>query len=396
MLFRKKMYSNINIILGAMVFILTICGTGNNYAYPVIKLNVLEIGYSLLILLILLLIVNKKKNSIKYDSIACILFFRVIYYTIIVVSYQDNDYLALYLAVILGFIAYITAININITQKHILKISEAIIIISGLQTSLAVIQALSKGIPMYMVKSQIVTPIGASNMLAVIWNFMFPIIYKLEQSKIKKNFFFILIVALILLSRSNTGIIMLIIGILIVLFSEKNYKWIKILCVAFGAYLVVLFVSHNTTGYFDRVNSSFENIFFGNSKDIEQTFNGRIEIYQIALTLIQEKPIFGYSFLYRNLMPENMMAHNWILESLLSGGTIGLFFQIISYFLVFSKLIKGSKERNLNTTLLIAIIITLVQGLFEPSLGGMIFDLLFWLFIGTGINETQKNIKKEK
>lgn len=395
MFLKKERCSKTNVILVILVLLLTMCGTGSAYAFPVVNLNAVKIGVSLLIILLTLLIVNKKINHIKYDTIASVLFFRVIYYTIIVALHKDTNYLSLYLATVLGFVAYIVAININISQKQVLKISEMIVIISGIQTALTVIESLSMGIPMYMIKSQIVTPIGASNMLAVIWVFMFPLIYKLEQSKIKKNFFFIFIFVLILLSKSNTGTVMFIIESIMLLLSEKKYKLTRIIFVSVITYLIMLFISNNTIGYFDRISKSLKNIFSGSSNRIEQTLNGRAELYKTAITLIKARPIFGYSFSYRYFMPDNMMAHNWIFESLLSGGIVGFILQVISYFFVFFKIINDSKRTVFEEVLIMSIIITLIQGLFEPSLGGMVFDLLFWLFIGAGISQMQKNIEKE-
>lgn len=393
MILNNKTNIIIRISLIIIVLLMTICGPEKEYKFPVIKMSILSIGLGLALLLLFIFTYRGKIRYLQYDIISCVLFARVVYYFFLVLKNENTEYLSHYMAIILSFIAYIVAINTDITLENILFVFELIVLISGLQTILAISIALLNGIPMYMLKSQIVTPIGASNMLAVIWIFFLPFIYKLEHSKIKKNFFFFFIIVLTLLSRSNTGIIMLTLEILVLLFSEKKYKLFKILGVGIIAYVAIVFIVNNANGYFNRISNSLQNIVSGNENNIEETFNGRMELYKIAIILIKEKPIIGYSFNYRNLMPGNMMAHNWIFEALLSGGLISLILSITSYVLSIKMIFMKSKDSLLRKSLIIGISITLIQGLFEPSFGGMFFELLFWLTIGAAIRSICKDIR---
>ena len=120
-----------------------------------------------------------------------------------------------------------------------------------------------------------------------------------------------------------------------------------------------------------------------NNSNIDRALNGRDRVYQESINLILKKPIFGNGFAYRNEITENLMTHNWILEATVTGGLIGLILFVVPVFIYIFKNIHNWKKLScFQTAAFFAVICVLLQGLVEPSLGSIKFDLLFWLLIG--------------
>lgn len=364
--------------------IITFCSV-DSFIYPTIKINITVQAILLFVCLLCNVIFNKCNTRgnfcFKVDMITNFLLMRVVYYLfLILLNPNSMDYLSNYIAMILDFFVYVWAINQFISEKSILRMSEIIVAIMELQTLIAVITA-NVGSSMYLLKSLINIPVGASNFITCFLILMFPHIYMLEQNKYIKCFFTISTVITILLSRSTSGFIIFLLLIVLLLLNERKYKTLKMIAFFIAFVCVFIVISRQSSDYLTRLIDNIASIF--NNSNIDRALNGRDRVYQESINLILKKPIFGNGFAYRNEITENLMTHNWILEATVTGGLIGLILFVVPVFIYIFKNIHNWKKLScFQTAVFFAVICVLLQGLVEPSLGSIKFDLLFWLLIG--------------
>lgn len=372
------------ISLFSILLVLTFCSP-NNFFYPTFNLDVLWQGVLLFFCIFINLIFNRTIHGnvfrLRLDLISIFLLIRVIYFTFSIFLIDGSvQYLSYYISIIFSFLVYLWMINKKIKENDILRFCECFIVIIGVQTIIAVLTS-NIGQNLYLLKSQIVIPLGASNYITCFFILFFPIIYKLERNKIVKYIFLILSIVIIFLSRSTSGFIVFVILMIVLLLSEKQYKVLKILLMLLLFVGVIYFIGIKNSEYLERLINNISSLF--NGMDTTNVLNGREILYQECIDLIKESPIFGHGFAYRNKISGNLMTHNWILEMTVSGGIIGLFLFAFPIYIFLKKTYKYRKNLTLlQISIFISIFCVLIQGFVEPSLSTMKFDIIFWLLIG--------------
>lgn len=383
----------INLIL-ILILIIVCWVSEGNYIYPVINMNMLFKQCSIAVLLLMsIILLAKERFKIKFDIIALLLLFRAFYYAIIVLTSQYYNYMFQFFSFIYAFLGYLFISSLEVKKTSTLLISKLIIIFSGIQVILCVINSLAHGIPMYLVKSTIKTPLGNNNYLTCYWLLLIPYIYMNEKSEIKKNIYLVFVGILILLARSNSGFITYLLFIILTFLSKYEKKTKKvIICIV--AFLSIFMVVNNFGGYFDRILTTVNRLTSGKSGEVTKALNGREELFETDVKLIKQKPLFGWGFKYREYTPSNFISHNWIYESLLTGGIIGLCLQLLCIIAIINYARKT--KTKIRYALYVTLLLILIQGLVEPSLGTSGFDLLFWIIIGNYINEIKAELNKNQ
>ena len=104
--------------------------------------------------------------------------------------------------------------------------------------------------------------------------------------------------------------------------------------------------------------------------------SSRFQVYKEGLELFFRYPITGVTA-YSFKIYDSVKAHNWVLESLIESG---IFCSIILFYVIYL-VIKIVSKRNKEYLPFVAVY--LLQGLVEPNLFTIGFDVFFWLLIGT-------------
>ena len=102
--------------------------------------------------------------------------------------------------------------------------------------------------------------------------------------------------------------------------------------------------------------------------------------------------MFGIGFSYRTYTPQEAMAHNWILEALVSGGIISALLLVSAFINISKKLMQDIKwNKTKNYVFMYVLLGVLVQGLFEPSIGTFRFDTILWAILGFAMSLCRKD-----
>lgn len=371
-----------------LILVLTVFTSINEFPYPVISISPIYRGLLISAILIIGIVFtsNNRSSLLNFDLIEVLLLLRIIYYGVIVFFYSSSDYLLNYLAVVICFLAYSWSTNASIEKRFFISWIEFFIIILELQTIIAAIQAHSSGVELYLIKTNIVTPIGASNFITTFIVMMFPFVYKWETNKLIKNIILILSLVFMFMSRSNSGLIAFAIMLIVIMAIEKRYRILKVAGALSLSSIIVYIIDSKYTGYLSRFINTIRPILTGDIFGDFSATNGRYELYGNLIHLIRERPIFGYGFNYRSLIINELSAHNWILESLVTGGVISLAIYFFCFFYYIESLCKSEKmESHDKQAFLLSLVFVLLQGLIETSLGSLVFDVVFWIILGQGI-----------
>lgn len=380
-----------SIALFMITIFCTICQVGE-YSFPTVHLNVNVVVGCITVILILNMTFNRDIiggiRFFRLDIISRILLISFIYMTIISFIYGVEEYFADYYSSIFAILMYVWILNKKINKRIYLRTIEAFLTIIYVQILIISIDGITSGIQLYLLKSRIITPLGASNYLTTFMILFLPSIYKLEKNRIRKNIYVYGMFIIILLTRSNSGIAVYGMAIAVLLLSEKKYKMLRLIGVLVAGITVIWFIMARMPEYMDRFTNTFS-AFFG--RESGYTMNGRQIIYQTALSLIKEKPIIGYGVGYRGLnIILQLHTHNWILEYLLRGGCLYLIIECVAYI----NIIRTAKNRVLDLVsrqlVYITLAIVLVQGLVEPSLGALYFELFFWFVMGVLLQDNNE------
>ncbi len=371
-----------------ILILLTMCSY-LSFRYPILKMSAAQNGIILLAAIAFNSIINRDHLLRPYflyvDGITILLLFRVGYYMFLTLSIGIYEHMSNMLAVFLSFFVYVWVTNKEIPTKLLVRWSETLVVVIGIQTIIAVFDGLQRGLPLHMLKSHIVTPIGASNTIATFLALLMPFIYKLEDSTFLKNISTFFIIALIILTRSNSGIITVFFLISILLLLEKKYRIFKALLFIAACFVIIYFISKYSEEYLLRMVNTFQMLFSKEQQNYNVALNGRVQIFSKVLWLFLENPWFGYGFSYRQYT-NDLMSHNWILESLVTGGIISLLTQTAIYIIVFYKIFSNKLlDKACKEAIILSVIVALFQGMMEPSIGTINFDIIFWLLIGHGI-----------
>lgn len=305
-----------------IVLLSTLCQVGD-FRFPTIHISLNVVVVCITAILALNLTFNRdvtfKLSILGIDTISRVLLVGFVYMTIVSFAYGVDEYFADYYASVFALLMYTWISNKKIDKINYLRVAEVFLAIVYVQIAITSLGNITAGTQLYLLKSQILTPLGASNYLTTFMILFLPSVYKLERNKIVRGIFVYGMFAVILMTRSNSGIAVYIITIAVLLIiSEKKFKVLRIMLASIAGIGVIYFVMSRMPEYMERFTNAFSALF---GRTAGYTMNGRQAIYQTALELIKEKPIFGYGVGYRGINTNlQLHTHNWILENLLRGG----------------------------------------------------------------------------
>lgn len=162
---------------------------------------------------------------------------------------------------------------------------------------------------------------------------------ELWKRKIQRNIMLVLISATFIITWSATGIVGWFIVLIYILFFYKKKCAFMVQPATVYPIYILMFVSIVVLRLQDNFAFIIEKIL---KKNV--SFTGRTAIWDKAIFLIKESPVFGYGV--RNSGMINMpngyayYAHNAFLETMLQGGTIALIFFVVLFIISGSKLQK--------------------------------------------------------
>ncbi len=391
MILKGNILTEINFF--SIIVILLFNGYGASNNLFVFNINV-GISYVLVLALqTISLLIFWSYKKVKIDIIAGLLYIQVVIYTVSLIVFPDafEGSMKYYVAVLLSLVIYIFAVSasVDLMNKKILFLSEGIITILSLQTVSLTFRAIKSNIPYYMMKNYIQAPIGGTNYIGSFLLMFLVLVIGLEEKKLKKIFFVSLAILGIVLTRS-TGAFILMILIFVHEYGKRVVSVVKFKELIKYSLIIIIFiiVSWKLLGafpdYFERFTINLHSIFLGESEAIDVVSNGRISTYTKALEMISESPILGYGLNYRNGIL-GMAAHNLILDQFLKAGLLNVM-AFIS--IIYIMLYKFYKYRNISKeikTIGKMVVVVMINGMYEPNLGGVNFDFFFWLFCGVGM-----------
>lgn len=373
-----------------MTFFLTMFGSGE-FKIPIIPMS-MPTKYTLLTIGLLFSVFLVKSNKIflfKLDSISILLFIHLILYTLILLMNYSSDFILTYFTYLFAFLGYLWASNSRIDVKTYKYFLYSFLIVIIFQTALTVYFVGRTSIALYLFKSSIIIPIGASNGITTFVVMIFPILYKLGNSRFTQYTLTIFVFVFAILSRSNSGLISILSIIILLFFREKNYKVLRILFISLGLLVFLFLIGKYYPGYLNRFTITIQTLFSNSDNNQNIALNGRSNVFKNVVDLIKNHFILGNGFHYRDKMPSKLMAHNWIFEYLVTGGIFSLVIKL-SVFCSFLFSILKIKNRNLKEGMIIGFVFSLIQGLVEPSFGSPTFELIFAMVFGFGLNVYSK------
>jgi len=228
------------------------------------------------------------------------------------------------------------------------------------------------------------------------------VVFLLYTEKRKLNVLVLLIsIALIIATRSNTGIIALLIIVVFRSRMEFGRKiTLKTLTVIISILLVlivicmVLWVGIMKLIFDSRIGVTLSN--FLQSRDLNRLLSGRVLIWEAHLRAIFERDLpellFGEAYqggVYVEELGEEMTSHNFFIDLLNQNGMFGLlFFIVYIFFLLRSsiRLVISSRERSMVFSyLMVVLLFSLTLRLFsERAMWAILFSVESRIFnLGT-------------
>jgi len=347
---------------------------------------------------LIILFLNRR---IKADLIFILLCLRIPFFLVqpLIYSGFNESFFANYLIVIIAPIVYQMVILIEVDSNKLLKgLLKYSIIIIIIQLFSVYIESISKSVPVYMFKSNLLIPVGGSNYIAAIL-----LILGIMSLKVFDNKFYVAVSFLgIFLTLSNSGIFTMLLTLIIVFINHRQKvqlkKTMKLLIKALVIVGLLVFVINYTRNFeyvesiFSRYTKMIDSIFNIRSFNNTSTFdisNGRINIFSNSIKMIAERPILGWGLGIVENVEYSGKVHNWVLQGLLNGGLIGLLIYILPLQLAVGKMWK-TRKLDYSYYGLLVIFASLLQGLVEPNYFTPTIELLIWLIIGISLKDTKE------
>lgn len=373
----------------AVIFLFTTASE----AYNFIKFNIdVRITYIVVFVLLVLIFLLKILRA-KFDFIALMLVSRVFLFIITLLLFDNSiDMMPRFLAVIIAFLSYSIFFNLQLSDDGFITFIKFVFLVVSIQTISAAFNAMNLDIILNHIKVYIRIPFGGSNYISSFLIMLLPFIWFNVDNKIHKYGLSFLGVIAIILTRSNTGFMMLLLFTTLVTIKMKGRKKIlKIFSIIIGIILAVFTIYSINSEFFDRYLNVFSNIFSGNeSNSVITAFNGRIQLYKMAVDLIRENFLFGLGVNYVEDL--GALAHNVVLESLLQAGIFNMLILILVFTLIYKRT-KRFPDNNLCLAMNISLILVLANGMIEPNLFAYNFDFFFWGIVGYCMKRCSYNRK---
>lgn len=391
-------------ILFSIILIMFIFNNGLDNARDLAVFNI-PIKYSYVIIIFLefiaLLYIIFINKEIKIDFIAVLLVLKIVLYTFMLL-YEPNSInnLKPYLSVIQSVILYVIMISIPTykTKNFIKNFMKFYFIIICVQTIYITISTSLSGVEFWRIKQYVQIPIGGSNFIASTIILLFAFIICNEEKGYKSNILIAISIIGMFFTRSKSAIVILVLLIISEFFSFSNIKRNKkkfimgIFSIMF-LIIVIKVLNDNFPDFFNTYTNMYNNLLSDNESGTEMAFNGRFSIYDRAIDILQENFLFGIGLDYSAVV--GMLAHNFILDNMLNAGIFNLILLIMYFGICGLRFFQNSKSDNLIKGSGKMLFFVLIHGLFEPNIGGFIFDFPMWIIIGIGMRRYYE-LKEER
>lgn len=371
-------------VIGVLLFTLTIENPDNKLIdTPHFVFDHITPTTIICVIGVALILLKSISEGINIDYITILLIVRIILALIPMFYISDvPDFLGNLETTILCFISYYIAKNF-VDDPNKIKFSMLFLFL------LIVVQVVFESYmgpisffdDTYVYKNNLILPIGGSNAIAAIIIPCFSFLLCIIQGKVGKGVIFILAFLSVILTKSRSGIIaLLIMFFLILIFTNKINLKRTIKFITIIALLSILYVLFFEKG--DLLMDAFSKT---NNTIIE-----RFQRWSMSLDLFIKHPIFGVSYLIQDA---KINPHNWILNILASGGIFGVLLSFLLIFNIISTL-KGKKDDRIIIGSICFVLAILLQGLGEITLFTSRTDFFFWFVIGVAMKEAK--LYKEK
>ncbi len=381
-------------ILFSIILIMFIFNNGLDNARDLAVFNI-PIKYSYVIITVLefvallyILLINKE---IKMDIITILLIFKIILFTFILLYDADSiKNLKTYLSLVQSLILYIIMISIpteNI-KGFIKNFMKFYLIVICIQTIYITLNVSLSGTEFWRIKNAVQIPIGGSNYIASTIIMLFAFIICNEDKKYKGNILIIITIIGMFFTRSKSAIVILVILIISEFFKLSNIKkdkrkiLIGIFAIVF-LYIAIRILGDIFPDFFDTYKNMYNNLLLGSESGTEAAFNGRFSIYNRSIDVLKDNFLLGVGLDYSNII--GILAHNFILDTLLRAGIFNLILLSMYFGISGLRFFENSKYDNLIRGAGKMLFFVIIHGLFEPNIGGFIYDFPMWIIIGIGM-----------
>lgn len=378
----KKKYPNLSINL--IIFLIPLASLYNTKSLP---LRILGSFIILLIFLTCLITLFKKifnKNIIKF-FLSSLLIIAVYVFDLILNSSFNGIKLMIQLIILLTCFFSMMEMRLSNINYNTLKISLGVIIL------LCYLPSINGIVKTYGGWSSIY---GVSNFLGIFCLFMGQIsflIYKIKKQKIF-ILYIVLLVVLMMLSKTRTALMGLIIFMCLYMITNKINKktvWFILKYTIFIGLVAITIIYPNLT-YFSWYDTLSEIVFNVTGKIL---MSGREVIWKEGVNLVLNNFIIGYGFDITERF--NLLLHNSYLAICVQSGIIGLFAILIFINTIINSMIRY--RYNFIIRICFCFFITnLLVSSFEVMLfqGQIVLSLTNWIIAGLSLNPML--IKKDK
>jgi O-antigen ligase len=203
-------------------------------------------------------------------------------------------------------------------------------------------------------------------------------------------------------ARSMTSIlvtVMMVLGVYVFTAIEHKPRYIKKIIFYLTVYGVLTLVLLLYTFYPEKF--TYESALGSIGKDA--TFTGRTDIWEVAFSMIGQRPIAGYSFdslmsVFHSLGYTITQFHNGYIDYIIRGGFIGFFFFVWLLFLVMYRVKKNiKKDYKYSVATHWMIFSILIHNLTEASImrdSSILWIMFVWIISTVGIIPASKQKKR--
>lgn len=326
--------------------------------------------------------------KVRTDSITKLLIVRFVLYLIPCFFVRESSQLQIGLiaAVACSFMAYSVGKEGICTDKFIAFVMCVAAIVISLQV-LTTAQVRGLSINSSDLKWWMVIPIGQTNAIGTYFIPMIIVIdgYRNTRKGMFRNILTIIeicLMASILFMGSRSTLILigiyLIIRYLVPRAKISKQMMIRMLVVV-PSILVGLIV-------FLMKNKNVMAQFAGQFSFDSLTYT-RFKVYQEALAVFGQHFSFGRGA-YAYKVYDAVMAHNFVLESLIESGILGSIPFFVALIICLKRMNQSKRMQN---TYLYAVGFMLIKALMEPTFYLSSFEIFFWLFVGFGMRQEENN-----
>lgn len=334
----------------------------------------------LLVVVFGLICVNKK--NIKVDIVAKLLIIRFVLYLIpcLFVNESSELQIGFIMAVLCSVMAYIVGRENDCSDEFIALVMGAFAIIIALQIF---ITALIRGVGINSsnLKWWMVIPIGQTNTIGTYFLPMFILVDGLQNTKsgIYRTIFIaieVLLVASVFFMGSRSTLILLIayLAVRYLILSRISRAVAIKLLIALPIVLVAVIIFSQDIGAIFKFISQF---------NLNSLMYTRIRVYQESWDIFCKHIILGRGA-YAYEAYDAVMAHNFILESLVENGIIGTVPFLVALILSLKELKSVKRFQN---AYFYVVVFILIKSSIEPTFYSATFEIFFWLLVGLGIRK---------